>query len=373
MAATTTTRKCLLLQTLPALPDALLCALLRASGGVEGLWSSPRALWRRLGAPPELWQAFACLRRTGRAPAGGPDVAAQEASLEACGAQVMALTDADYPPLLATIHDPPPLLYVRGDVARLAFPQLAMVGSRRASSDGLRAARAFAAAAAGTGLTVTSGLALGIDGAAHRAALSAGGASVGVMATGIDRLYPRRHRELAEALVAAGCVVTEFPPGSAPLRENFPRRNRIISGLALGVLVVEAALPSGSLITAGTALDQGREVFALPWSLYHPAGGGCLRLLRDGATLVQDIADIVACLGPMVDLQRSLSLPQGAALHPAPDSPRERLLQLVGDGRVTAEQLAEDSALSLARVEALLSELEIEGLLRLGPGGYARA
>jgi DNA processing protein len=148
-------------------------------------------------------------------------------------------------------------------------------------------------------LHICSGLALGIDSAAHRGALATGGKSVAVMATGIDRVYPQRHQALAAQLEQAGCLVTEFLPGTPPLRHNFPKRNRIISGLSLGVLVIEAALPSGSLITAGTALEQGREVFALPWSMLHDGGRGCLQLIRDGAKMVQDVDDILEELGSL--------------------------------------------------------------------------
>ena len=204
------------------------------------------------------------------------NVAKAKEAAQAAGAIALAIDDERYPPLLRVIHDPPPLLYVRGDPAVLQEPHLAVVGSRRASPAGLRVAQILTGQVARAGLHICSGLALGIDGAAHRGALEAGGKSVAVMATGIDTIYPHRHLALAAQLEQAGCLVTEFPPGTPPLRQNFPKRNRIISGLSLGVLVVEAALPSGSLITAGAALEQGREVFALPWSMLHDGGRGCL-------------------------------------------------------------------------------------------------
>jgi len=211
---------------------------------------------------------------------------------------------------------------------------------------------------------------------------AAGGASVAVMATGIEQIYPRRHRQLGEQLSQAGCLVTEYPPGSQPLREHFPRRNRIISGLSLGVLVVEAALPSGSLITAGTALEQGREVFTLPWSIYHPGGRGCLRLLRDGATQVQEVDDIVQQLASLVQLQRALSLPEPPAeerqQRPArkdrqSQAPDQVLLTLIGDATIGVDELAAHSRLPPSQVMALLSSLELEGQVERSAGGYSRS
>ncbi len=251
------------------------------------------------------------------------NVAKAKAAARAAGAMALAIDDECYPPLLRAIPDPPPLLYVRGDPAVLLEAHLAVVGSRRASPAGLRVAQALSGQLASAGLHICSGLALGIDSAAHRGALATGGKSVAVMATGIDRVYPQRHQALAAQLEQAGCLVTEFPPGTPPLRHNFPKRNRIISGLSLGVLVIEAALPSGSLITAGTALEQGREVFALPWSMLHDGGRGCLQLIRDGAKMVQDVDDILEELGPLYALQRDL-----ATTAPA--------RQACADGRVLA-------------------------------------
>lgn len=285
--------------------------------------------------------------------------------------QTLSLTDEDYPPLLRLIPDPPPLLHVRGDPALLSFPQIAIVGSRKASPAGVRAAGAIAGQLVAAGFAICSGMALGIDAAGHRGALAAGGNSIAVVATGIDRDYPRRHRGLAGDIERSGCVVSEFPLGTPPLRYNFPRRNRIISGLSLGVVVVEAALPSGSLITAGTALDQGREVFALPWSMLHQGGLGCLQLIRDGAKLVRDVDDILEELGPLHALQRDLFTP----LYQAP--PRcgngaGALLEMVGFECCSLDQLVDASGLPAAQVMAQLSSLELEGLVRRRAGGYIR-
>ena len=275
--------------------------------------------------------------------------------------------DERYPPLLKLIHDPPQCLYFRGDPSLLSFPQVALVGSRRASPGGLRAAAELAAGLTAAGIAICSGLALGFDGAGHRAALDAGGRTVAVMGTGIDRIYPSRHRGLANAISSSGCLVSEFPPGTPPLRHNFPRRNRIISGLSLGVVVVEAAFPSGSLITAGTALEQGREVFALPWSMLHRGGSGCLELLRDGAKMVRGVDDVLEELWPLATVLRD-QLPV-ASQPRASDSP---LLEMVGFEPTSPDELMAATGLSVVQVSAQLTGLELEGLIRRCPGGYIR-
>jgi len=298
-----------------------------------------------------------------------------EAAAAACGAQTLSIADERYPPLLREIHDPPPLLYVRGDPALLQEAQLAVVGSRRASPAGLRAAESLSGQLASAGLHICSGLALGIDGAAHLGALAGGGKSVAVMATGIDKVYPFRHRQLAAELEQVGCLVTEFPPGTPPRRENFPQRNRIISGMSLGVLVVEAALPSGSLITAGTALQQGREVFALPWSIFHKGGEGCLHLIRDGAKMVQTIDDVLEELGSLYALQQDLFTPAQAADERAEGLPGglQQLLDRIGFELTTVDQLLQGSKRPVARVLADLSALEMAGLIVRVAGGYIRS
>lgn len=298
-----------------------------------------------------------------------------EAAVAAAGAQTLAISDERYPPLLRKIHDPPQQLYVRGDPTLLLQPQLAIVGSRRASSAGLRAAETLSASLACAGLHICSGLALGIDGAAHRGALGAGGKSVAVMATGIDRVYPARHRGLAAELEQAGCLVTEFPPGTPPLPAYFPQRNRIISGLSLGVLVVEAALPSGSLITARTALEQHREVFTLPWSVFHAGGKGCLRLLRDGAKMVQTVEDVLEELGSLYALQQDLFTQARLADTSTPTVPDGALpvLDLLGCDEVSVDDLARRSSLPVSQILADLSALELAGLVVRCAGGYVRS
>ncbi len=277
--------------------DRSLSRLLLHYHDVGALWNSDWARWPQLGLATLSAGDLGRLQREACRPACGDAVAARLDQLDRIGASVIPIIDDCYPPLLRTLADPPAVLFVRGRAAVLQEAALAVVGSRRASAQGMRIAERFSAEAAAAGLVICSGLALGIDGAALCGCLDVGAPGVAVMATGIEQVYPRRHRGIAEALLTDGCLVTELPPGTAPARYQFPRRNRIISGLALGVLVVEAALPSGSLITAGTAADQGRDVFAVPWSPEHPGGAGCLQLIRDGATLVQSADDILAELG----------------------------------------------------------------------------
>ena len=288
------------------------------------------------------------------------------------GVAQLSLDDVRYPPLLRDIHDPPDTLYVRGDPATLLRPQVAVVGSRKASPAGLKLAQHFAAELVAAGLSVCSGLALGIDGAAHRGAIRAGGTSVAVMGTGIDAIYPRRHEALASDLACSGCLVTELPPGTPPVRHNFPRRNRIISGICLGVVVVEAALPSGSLLTAQSALEQGREVFALPWSLPHAGGRGCLQLLRDGATMVLTVDDILAQLSSLYTEQLS-RLDRAPPVQDAPVEPVQRsVLALVGYEETALNDLVSRSGLSAQEVLATLSALEISGAVARTAGGYIR-
>jgi len=363
-------RLCLLLHSVTGLGDVALARILVRSGSPPALVAGGAPLWRELGLAADVQRALARSLRRGSTTV---DIAAQLATLAAMGADVLAITDPRYPPLLREIPDPPPLLYVRGDPAVLGAAQLAVVGSRKASPAGLRAAGEFAGLAVRAGLHITSGLALGIDAASHRGALAAGGCSIAVVATGIDRVYPARHRALAQELQQCGCLVSEFPLGLAPVRGNFPRRNRIVSGLSLGVLVVEAALPSGSLITARTALEQGREVFTLPWSIYHQGGAGCLYLIRDGAKMALSIEDILAELGPMYSLQQGFLAQQG----PPPAQPElaaaeQSMLQRVGYERVTADELSLLSGLPIARVMAELSSLELLGLVSRERGGYIR-
>lgn len=286
-------------------------------------------------------------------------IAAQTA---AAGAELITAFCPDYPALLAEIADPPPLLYLRGERALLARPQLAVVGSRNSGRPTLELTERWCRAVAAAGVTITSGLAIGVDGAAHRGALAAGAASVAVMATGIDRLYPARHQRLAVQLIeSGGALITEYPPGEPPLAANFPRRNRIISGLSLAVWVVEAALRSGTLVTARCALEQNRELLALPGSVNNPLARGPHQLLRDGATLVDCAADIVAGFG--VNFAEPAP-PQRAASSP--------LLAALGYDPTTTDQLAERLGWAADDTARALAELELSGRVVRQSGGWLR-
>ena len=280
---------------------------------------------------------------------------------------------ADYPPLLARIPDPPVLLYALGDTADLLLPLLAIVGSRKPTRGGLDIATTLADELCGAGFGVVSGLALGIDTAAHRSALAAGGRTVAVLGTGIDRVYPAANQALATQIVAEGCVISEFALGSEPRKGHFPRRNRLISGLAMGTLVVEAALVSGSLITARLAAEQGREVFAVPGSIRNPMARGCHRLIREGAHLIESTDDIIAELGVMTEtLKRTVqedAAPPDSPLTPA----HQALLDTMGFDPLTVDAIAQGSALTIAEVSSMLLILELGGFVESLPGGrYAR-
>lgn len=368
------TRLCLLLHSLAGLNETALARLFIDCGDLQALAHCDHHRLQRLGfAAAQARAILAAIHKGVGRP--GIDIDSQLRTLEAVGASILPITDPDYPPLLRTIHDPPALLYTRGNPALLQQAQLAMVGSRKASPAGIRAAQTLAGQAVQAGLVITSGLALGVDGAAHRGALMAAGKTVAVVATGIDKVYPQRHRSMAAEIENAGCLVTEFPPGVPPLRQNFPRRNRIISGLSLGVLVIEAALPSGSLITARTAVEQGREVFALPWSIYHNQGRGCLYLLRDGAKMVESIGDVLEELGPLYALQQELFSLSADDQHPCVEhlTRREReLLQMVGFEVITVDELVQSRGLPAAGILADLSSLELSGLIARSGSGYIR-
>ncbi|WP_237059857.1 DNA-processing protein DprA [Microbulbifer sediminum] len=289
--------------------------------------------------------------------------------LERCsdsGIHTIHHRDDDYPALLREISRPPPVLYLRGNPAVLHLPQIAVVGARRASRVGLDNARAFARDLAAGGFAISSGLALGVDGAAHRGALDSDGATIAVLGSGIDRIYPRRHDALAAKIAErGGALLSEQTLGSAAEAANFPRRNRIISGLARGVLLVEAAVRSGSLITARLALEQNREVFAIPGSIHNPLARGCHEMIKQGAALVETAAEIVAQLGG-VYLPPATERPSGVEL---PEAERRLVLALGGDLR-SLEQLAIDTGQGTSELMATLVRMELAGLVEQVPGGY---
>ncbi len=280
------------------------------------------------------------------------------------GNHLVTWLDADYPPLLREIADPPAVLFVSGDRSCLSRPQLAIVGSRNPTAGGVQNANAFAACLSGAGYVITSGLALGVDGAAHRGALEAGGTTVAVTGNGLDRVYPRQHHALAHEIAARGALVSEFAPGTPPRREHFPQRNRLISGMSQGVLVVEAAIKSGSLITARLAADQGREVFAIPGSIHSPLARGCHMLIRQGAKLVETAHDILEELHPF-----AVASPSTDGTQPTSSGLIEQLLPHLGYDPVDVDTLVDRSGLTPDAVSSMLLNMELRGLVEAQPGG----
>jgi len=291
--------------------------------------------------------------------------------LESPGNSLLLCCQPDYPGLLREITDPPPCLFVRGNTAALGTMQIAVVGSRKPSHAGRRTATAFARALARQGVTVTSGLAAGIDSAAHHGALEENGITVAVLGCGPDRIYPPNNESLAESICEDGAVISEFPPGTRPYPGNFPRRNRIISGLSAGTLVVEAAARSGSLITARLAMEQGREVFAIPGSVYNPLTRGCHALIRNGAKLTENIEDILEETWPLA-AQSAENRDKGdvrADLNERLDEGAKLLLDNIGNEPVTLDFLIEETRISANSALAALLKLEFYNLIELLPGG----
>ena len=279
---------------------------------------------------------------------------------EAAGQRIVTLADREYPPQLLEIPDPPGLLYCRGDHSMLPRRALAIVGSRNATPQGLSNAEQFARAFSEAGVTIVSGLALGIDAAAHRGALAGAGGTIAVLGTGADIAYPAKNRALYDAIAARGLIVSEFPLGTPAVAANFPRRNRIISGLARGVLVVEAAMESGSLISARLAGEQGRDLFAIPGSIHSPLSRGCHALIKQGAKLVDSAADVLS------ELQPAAVAADAARSAHATDA---GLLRFMGHDPCNVDILVQRSGLTADVVSAMLLQLELEGRVASLPGG----
>jgi DNA processing protein len=300
--------------------------------------------------------------------AAGPDAGLLERSLawlEETGHRLVALGDDAYPRALLQIPDPPTALYAVGNVALLDQPSVAIVGSRNATAQGARDAEAFAQQLSNAGLAIVSGLALGIDAAAHRGGLSGPGSTIAVIGTGADRVYPAANRALAHAIAEHGCMASEFPLGTPPAALNFPQRNRLISGLARGVIVVEAAERSGSLITARTAGEQGRDVFAIPGSIHSALSKGCHRLIKQGAKLVESAEDVLAELG----VPAQAPGPRAASSPAAAEAPEPPLLAAMGHGPVTVDEIALATGEPVSAIASQLSQLQIEGSVATIAGG----
>jgi DNA processing protein len=309
-------------------------------------------------------------------------LAADLAWLAMPGHRLLRYTDADFPPQLETVAQPPAALFLSGDASLVLHPQVAIVGARSASTAGKTNAHNFARSLAQAGFVVTSGLADGIDAAAHEAALDAGQPTIAVIGTGPDLVYPRKHRALSARVEAQGLLVSEFPPGTAARADHFPRRNRIIAGLSLGTLVIEAGLQSGSLITARLAAEQAREVFAVPGSIHNPLARGCHRLIRDGARLVEHASEIVESLAPAaralgVELAQRLEQatampgqgPRAAAQGWRADPEYQRLLEALGHDPAALDELVMRTGQAAAVLSSMLLMLELEGCVEGLPGG----
>jgi DNA processing protein len=366
--------------------------------------ATARDLLSRFGLPGEILSAgFPALQKCvpekiALALAGKPDTAMQLqidktlAWAAEPGNHVLTLADANYPQALLSIPDPPPLLYAKGRTELLSRPGVAIVGSRNATAQGLQNAERFAQTLSSAGLCVVSGLALGIDAAAHSGGCSETpdhGSTIAITGTGLDLVYPAKHRALAHRIAEHGCLLSEYPIGTAAIAANFPRRNRLISGMSLGVLVVEAALQSGSLITARSALEQGREVFAIPGSIHSPLAKGCHQLIRQGAKLVESAQDILEelqlhALAPAVQQAITTSKhstrnaavmtqPASTGVPAAMDERAQQVLQAAGHDPTSVDQLAERTGLAASEIQASLLLLELDGIFeRLSDGRYQR-
>lgn len=340
----------------PGIPGSAQRALLKAFGSPVAAVAAGRAAVAAVAGSP-----------VADALAAGPDrdlLGATLAWLGQSGRHLLALGDEDYPPSLLETADPPTVLYAIGDVRLLARPALAVVGSRNATRQGVLDAQEFARALSGSGYGIVSGLALGIDSAAHRGGLAGRSGTIAVVGTGPDRVYPAANRDLAHEIAQRGVLVSEFALGTPPVAANFPRRNRIISGLARGVLVVEAAMKSGSLTTARLALEQGRDVFAMPGSIHSPLSKGCHWLIKQGAKLVESADDVLA------ELKGQAST--GATACARDTGERDPLLEAMGHSPASLDALVHRTGSQAASLAAELTRLELEGRVERLPGGLYR-
>jgi DNA processing protein len=362
-----TLRHCLALIRAPHVGPATFHSLLERFGSPEAVLAASRQALAEAGLKPASLDYLQA-----------PGWSAVDADLRWQDAErnhILLWDDAAYPALLREIADPPPLLYVVGDAEVLNRKQLAMVGSRNPTPAGRETAREFAAHLARQGIVICSGLALGIDGASHEGALDGEGLTVAVTGTGLDRVYPARHRELAHRIAENGALVSEFPPGTPPVPANFPRRNRLISGMSMGVLVIEAALRSGSLITARLAAEQGREVFAVPGSIHNPQARGCNALIRQGAKLVETARHIFEELGGFAPPWPAAVAPTdpetaGSTDSAGLDPDYKKVLESVGFDPTSVDHVVERSGLTADAVCSMLLVLELQGLITATSSGH---
>jgi len=347
----------LALNRMPQVGPRTVAKLLRRWPSLQELFELPLSQLEQLGVPTSLAMKIATF-----------DFRQLDMDwrwLEAENQVILTWEDALYPPLLKEIHDAPPVLYAKGDVSSFHQPMLAMVGTRNPSVTGSETARRFAVELSAKKITIVSGLALGIDAEAHRGCIDAQGKTIAVMGTGIDCIYPRRHLKLAEQITENGLLLSELPLQSPPIAGHFPRRNRIISGLSLCTLVVEAAIKSGSLITARMALEQNRDVLAIPGSIYNPQARGCHYLLQQGAKVVTCSDDVLE------ELQIELELTT-TELTPVLASENKNLVKCIGFEVTRVDQIILRSGLTVDKVVSELACLELQGIVKAVPGGYLR-
>jgi DNA processing protein len=349
--ADTETAYWLAISRVPYIGPARIERLLQTFGSLSVAWSAPQADLRMALEPRSLSELLAARSRI--------DPAGELARLARSGIRAVHPGHPSYPRLLAEISGRPSVLYVRGELAPADDTSIAIVGTRRATPYGRQSAERIAAELAQAGVTVVSGLARGVDAAAHRAALEAGGRTIAVLGSGPDVIYPTEHRRLAEQILESGAILSELPPGAKPDAQNFPARNRIVSGMTLGTTIIEAPSRSGALITASFAADQGREVFVIPGSIFAQTAEGTNALLRDGARLVRDGADILEDLG-----LAGVSGPVLTQSQMSLDENERRLLAALGKEARHIDELAEEAELPAATVSALMLTMELKGLVR---------
>jgi len=356
---------------IPGIGRAKFALLQEHFGNLAHAWRASPAELRATGLDPRSVEAIVA-RRVQIYPQ------AEMERLERHGIRAITWKDPDYPARLKEIYDLPPVLYVQGDLTPRDETAIAVVGTRQASAYGREAAERLSTDLAHHGVTIVSGLARGIDAVAHRAALAAGGRTIAVMACGLDIVYPPEHARLAREIAQHGAVVSDYPLGTRPRADNFPRRNRIMSGLSLGVLVVEAGAGSGALITARWALEQNREVFAVPGSILSPRSLGCHRLIQDGAKLVHTFQDILEELNLGL-VARQMELPQPTPVQPQPEAPPAQatealLLQHLSYQPSHIDEVCRASGLPLPTVSSALAIMELKGLVKqVGAMNYIRA
>ncbi len=354
------------------LGPGLLRRLLESFGTIDAILGASNSKLTQAGLSEKIVNAMRAV-----------DDAAMQADIDwmnsAADRSIITRDSPQYPARLKEIADPPLVLYVRGDPDVLRTPQLAIVGSRKPGHSAEKHAFEFASQLAGMGITITSGLALGIDGCAHRGALSAGGYTIAVTATGLDRVYPAKHQQLAQEIAAESAIISEFPIGTNPHAGFFPRRNRIISGLCYGTLVVEATVKSGTLTTAAHATSQAREVFAIPGNIDNPQSRGCHALLKNGATLVESVADILEVIAPLLPAKVDFaSGEQPAAAVPGNnntplDQQSLQLLEALGHDSMSLDDLSERSGFDIVTVTRITTDLELQGQIKTVSGGkFAR-